>query len=81
MEVISMHLAKSTLSQLVKRAATGETIFLGAYGKAEAKLVPTDAQSLPAKKIGIMAGRLDVPEDFDAPLPDDIQKAFEGHTP
>jgi antitoxin (DNA-binding transcriptional repressor) of toxin-antitoxin stability system len=81
MEVISMHLAKSTLSQLVKRAATGETILLGAYGKAEAKLVPADAQTAPAKQIGIMAGRLDVPEDFDAPLPDDIQKAFEGYAP
>ena len=81
MEVISMHLAKSTLSQLVKRAATGETILLGAYGKAEAKLVPADAQILPAKQIGIMAGRLEVPEDFDAPLPDDIQKGFEGHAP
>ena len=80
MEVISMHQAKSTLSQLVKRAATGETILLGAYGKAEAKLVPAAESAAPSKKIGVLAGKLVVPEDFDAPLPDDILQTFEGAT-
>lgn len=78
MEVISMHQAKSTLSQLVKRAATGETILLGAYGKVEAKLVPATERATPAKRIGVLAGKLVVPEDFDAPLPDDILQTFEG---
>jgi antitoxin (DNA-binding transcriptional repressor) of toxin-antitoxin stability system len=78
MEVISMHQAKSTLSQLVKRAATGETILLGAYGKVEAKLVPATESAMPTKKIGVLAGKLVVPEDFDAPLPDDILQTFEG---
>lgn len=76
--VISMHQAKTMLSQLVKRAAAGETIFLGAYGKAEAKLVPVDADTAPKKRIGILAGKLVVPDDFDAPLPDDVLAAFEG---
>lgn len=76
--VISMHQAKTNLSQLVKRAAAGETIFLGAYGKAEAKLVPVDADTAPKKRIGILAGKLIVPDDFDAPLPDDVLAAFEG---
>lgn len=80
MEVISMHQAKSTLSQLVKRAATGETILLGAYGKVEAKLVPVAESAASAKKIGVLAGKLVVPEDFDAPLPDDILQIFEGAT-
>jgi antitoxin (DNA-binding transcriptional repressor) of toxin-antitoxin stability system len=80
MEVVSMHLAKSTLSQLVKRAATGETILLGAYGKVEAKLVPANAPTTPAKRIGLMAGRLVVPDDFDADLPEDVLQSFEGRT-
>ena len=78
MTVVSMHLAKSTLSQLVKRAAAGETILLGAYGKAEAKLVSADAMVIPKKRIGILAGKLHVPDDFDAPLPDEVLAAFEG---
>ena len=57
MTVVSMHQAKSTLSQLVKRAATGETILLGAYGKAEAKLVPAGEHELPGKRIGVLAGK------------------------
>ena len=78
MEVISMHTAKSTLSQLVKRAANGETILIGAYGKINAKLVPVTQPTALQKRIGILAGKLTVPDDFDAPLPDDVLAAFEG---
>lgn len=78
MVVISMHQAKSTLSQLVKRAASGETILIGAYGKVEAKLVPATLPSVAHKRIGILAGKLSVPDDFDAPLGDDLLAAFEG---
>jgi len=78
MQVVSMHVAKSSLSQLVKRAATGETILLGAYGKVEAKLVPACANSLPTKRIGILAGKLVVPDDFDSPLPPEVLDSFEG---
>lgn len=79
MEVISMHQAKSHLSQLVKRAAAGEPIYIGGYGRVEAVLVsPTVLTSKPRKQIGLLAGKLTVPEDFDAPLPDDVLASFEG---
>ncbi|MDP3539598.1 MAG: prevent-host-death protein [Azonexus sp.] len=78
MQVVSMHQAKSTLSQLVKRAATGETILLGAYGKVEAKLVPATSSDVPQKYIGLLAGKLTIPDDFDAPLPEELLKSFEG---
>ncbi len=77
MQVIAMHQAKSNLSSLVKRAASGESILIGAYGKAEAMLIPVDAAHKSKKRIGVLAGKLIVPDDFDAPLPDDIQAAFE----
>ncbi|WP_207002635.1 type II toxin-antitoxin system Phd/YefM family antitoxin [Trinickia mobilis] len=76
MDVISMHDAKSMLSQLVRRAANGERIRIGAYGKAEAELVPVS--SGPTKRIGVLKGKFEVPEDFDAPLPADVLDAFEG---
>lgn len=79
MEVVSMHQAKSSLSQLVKRAANGESIFIGGYGRVEAVLVsPTVLTSKPRKQIGLLAGKLIVPEDFDAPLPDEVLDSFEG---
>ena len=52
-EVIKIYEAKTNLSKLVKKAQAGETIYIGAYGQAQAVISP-----LPAKKplkIGIWA--------------------------
>lgn len=35
-------------------------------------------QMKPRKQIGMLAGKLYVPEDFDAPLPDEVLDSFEG---
>lgn len=79
MEVVSMHQAKSHLSKLVKRAAAGELVYIGGYGHVEAVLVsPSVLTRKPRKQIGLLAGKLIVPEDFDAPLPDDVLASFEG---
>jgi len=74
-----MHQAKSALSQLVKRAAGGETIFIGSYGRAEAVLTSA-AHSRPKKRLGLLEGKLTIPDTFDAPLPRDLLAAFEGDT-
>jgi prevent-host-death family protein len=76
---ISIHEAKTNLSKLVKRAAAGETIYIGAYGKPEAVLV--SSESLPKKRpvseaFGALKGKMDFPEGWDAPLPDDIIDLF-----
>jgi antitoxin (DNA-binding transcriptional repressor) of toxin-antitoxin stability system len=39
-EVVPIAEAKANLSKLVKRAQAGETIYLGAYGRAEAMIAP-----------------------------------------
>lgn len=78
-EVISMHAAKSQLSQLVKRAAAGETVYIGAYGRAAVKLVPVESSAQrPRKRFGLLEGRLTLPHDLDAPLPEEIIRSFEG---
>ncbi len=75
--IIPMHQAKSSLSQLVKRAKAGEHVFIGSYGRAEA--VITSAENMtPKKQLGLLQGKLVVPDDFDAPLPQDILAAFNG---
>ena len=63
-EVVSIYEAKTNLSRLVKRAQAGETIFIGAYGKAEAVLAP-----LPKKKpikFGVLAHLRDPNVDLGA---------------
>lgn len=37
------------------------------------------AASKPKRRFGTMAGQIRVADDFDAPLPPDLQRAFEGN--
>lgn len=76
--VIPMHQAKSTLSQLVQRAAAGETVLIGPNGHAVAKLTRLDTPDTPNRRLGFLKGKLVVPEDFDAPLPDEVLADFQG---
>lgn len=70
--------AKNNLSKLVDEAAAGQVITIAKHGRALARLVPVGKPT--GKRIGAMKGKLVVPDDFDAPLPDDILEAFEdGH--
>ena len=75
MAVISIAAAKKSLSALIKRAANGERIEIGAYGRPQVALVASaDRQN--AVRFGTLAGRLTVPDNFDAPLPDDLLDEF-----
>ncbi len=79
MTVISIAAAKKSLSALIKRAAAGEQIEIGAYGQSQAVLGPSVIRE-GAVRFGTLAGRLIVPDDFDAPLPDAILDEFEHGT-
>lgn len=60
--VVTIYDAKTNLSKLVKQAAAGNTIYMGAYGQPQVILAP-----LPTKnpvKIGIYADKYQ-PGDFD----------------
>lgn len=74
---VSLHAAKTHLSRLVDRAAAGEEIVIVKAGKPVAKLVPLDRPRA-HRMLGSLRGRLRVPDDFDAPLPEDVLRAFEG---
>ena len=75
-ETISIHEAKTNFSKLVKRAAAGETIYIGAYGKPEAQLTVVNINKYKAEQragfIGCMKGKMELPEGWDDPLPDEI---------
>ena len=79
-ETISIHEAKSNLSRLVKRAAAGETIYIGAYGKPEVVLTAVSPEQqraeLRKKAFGCMKGKMILHEGWDDPLPDDIIESF-----
>jgi prevent-host-death family protein len=71
---VGVHEAKTQLSKLLQRVASGEEIVIARGGKPVAKLVPL----APAQPhFGRDRGVFDVPADFDAPLPDDALRDFE----
>ena len=76
MPVYNMHDAKTHLSKLAERAARGEEIVIARNGTPLARLVPLLER--PPRKLGLAKGSIRIGEDFDDPLPPDIQEAFEG---
>lgn len=78
MTTVNIHAAKTHLSRLVEQAAAGEEIIIAKAGKPIAKLVPLTAEGKQKRKLGTLAGKIIIHDDFDDPLPDDLLDAFEG---
>jgi prevent-host-death family protein len=72
---VNVHEAKTHLSKLLARVASGEEIIIARAGKPVARLVPYRTSQ--ERRLGSDAGGYEIPEDFDAPLPEDLLRAFE----
>ena len=75
MTEVNIHEAKTRLSQLLLRVAAGEEIVIARAGKPIAKLVPLGERR--PRVLGTDRGRLEVPDDFDAPLDEATLASFE----
>ncbi|CAN5451948.1 type II toxin-antitoxin system prevent-host-death family antitoxin [soil metagenome] len=69
-----MHEAKTHLSRLLRLVGAGEEVVITMRGQEVARLVPPRAVRGP--ELGFDQGRFTVPDDFDAPLPDEVLEAF-----
>lgn len=76
MQTFNIHEAKTQLSRLVDEVAAGDEIIIAKAGKPMARLVPL-APGRKKRQLGILEGKLKVPDDFDTPLPDDVVALFE----
>ena len=79
MPTFNIHHAKTHFSKLVDQAAAGEEIVIAKAGKPVAKLVSIKAEVTerkPPRRLGLLAGKYNIPTDFDAPLPDDVVDEF-----
>jgi prevent-host-death family protein len=77
MKSVNVHEAKTHLSRLLDEVSQGEEITIAKAGKPIAKLVPATT-SRPIRTPGFLRGKIRIAEDFDAPLPDAVQRSFEG---
>ncbi len=76
MLTVNTHEAKTRLSALLARVSCGEEIVIAKSGKPVAKLVPIQSRA-DKRKPGIDRGKAWISDDFDAPLPEDLQRYFE----
>jgi prevent-host-death family protein len=77
MRSINIHEAKTHLSRLVDEVSAGEEIVIAKAGKPLARLIPFRVPNQ-RRKLGALAGRFSVPDDFDAPLSPEVLAEFEG---
>ena len=79
MKSINIHQAKTHHSRLVELAAGGEPFVIAKAGRPMVKVVALEGAAAGAsRRLGFMAGEIDVPADFDqmqAPL---IEALFDG---
>ena len=75
--VFSVTEAKAEFSKLLQHVAAGEEITITKRGAPVARLVPVETKK-GKRRLGFYKGKFTVPDDFDAPLPDEILDAFEG---
>ena len=73
---VNIHDAKTRFSVLVERALAGERVVIARNGTALLTLEPIKERSQP-RTPGLSSGRGIVPEDFDAPLDEDMLREFE----
>ena len=74
MTEVGIHEAKTHLSRLLRQVALGEEFTITRGGEPVARLVPVT----PRKRVfGTDRGAFEVPEDFDAPLSDELLRGFE----
>lgn len=77
MKSVNIHEAKTNLSKLVAEVAKGEAFVIAKAGKPLVKVVPLDTPP-PRKmrRLGFMAGRIKVPDDFDRMGEEEIARLF-----
>ena len=80
MKTVNIHEAKTHLSRLIDRAAKGEPFVIAKAGKPLVKVIPLDAPAGgQVRRLDFMAGRIQVPDDFDRMGSTEIERLFGGN--
>lgn len=75
-DIVTIHTAKTTLSQLVARVEAGEEIVIARGRTPVAKLVPIPRKAS-KRQFGSMRGKVHVGPEFFEPLPESELKRWE----
>lgn len=75
---VNIHEAKTHFSKLIRRVINGEEVVIARSGKPVARLGPIEQEGREPRKPGSAKGLVRIGEDFDAPLPKELARAFLG---
>jgi antitoxin (DNA-binding transcriptional repressor) of toxin-antitoxin stability system len=75
---VSVEEIQRDLAAYLQRVEAGETVVIVRAGQPIAEMKPVALGTKQLRPFGLCAGEFTVPQDFDAPLPEDILNAFEG---
>ena len=78
MQQVNIHEAKTNLSKLIEKAVHGEPFVIAKSGKPMVTVSAYAPPPDPARRVGFLKGRLEIPEDFDDMGKEKIQAMFEG---
>ncbi len=80
MITISVDEIQRDLPGYLKRVEAGETLLVVQADRPVAQIKPVnqDVGTRQLRPAGLCTGEFTVPDDFDAPLPEDILRGFEG---
>ena len=78
MSAVSLRELQEAPDHLLDRVEAGERVVVVRGGRPVAELRPIPVTQDGPRPFGLCAGAFTVPDDFDAPLPEDILRAFEG---
>jgi antitoxin (DNA-binding transcriptional repressor) of toxin-antitoxin stability system len=78
MDSISLQDLQRDAASLLARVEAGEHLVVFHEGRPVAEFRPLAKPVRAPRPFGLAAGSFTVPADFDAPLPDDVLRDFEG---
>lgn len=80
MRRVNMHEAKTHLSRLVEEAAAGSSFVICKAGRPMVRVsaIDADGPATPVRRLGLLAGQCQVPDDFDQMEADGLADLFEG---
>jgi len=77
-QTVNIYEAKTQLSKLVDIASSGTDVIIARAGKPVARLTTLEQPKKKPIVYGLLEGKGWIADDFDDPLPEEIQKYFEG---
>lgn len=78
MSTVSLEEIQKDLLGCLERVQAGETLLVTRGDLPVAEIKPVRLPPAGPRPFGLAAGLFTVPDDFDAPLPDEVLDAFEG---